>query len=96
MIIRRRVFVSGRVQGVSFRLSTFHEVESQKTVVGFVRNLPDGRVEAVFQGKESEVLHMVAWCQRGPRSARVDQVEVVEEALREGDAADLSSRFEIK
>ena len=80
MIIRRRVLVSGRVQGVGFRQVTLQEAQSQRTISGFVRNISDGRVEAVFEGEESEVLQMVAWCARGPRLAEVTRLEVTEES----------------
>lgn len=86
MVVRRRVQVSGRVQGVWFRDSCRREAE-RRQVGGWVRNLRDGRVEAVFEGPEDAVAAMVDWCRRGPRRARVDHVEVVEEDDLEGFAA---------
>lgn len=77
--IRRRVLVSGRVQGVGFRASTVAQASRHAGIRGFVRNLDDGRVEAVFQGPEAEVLALVAWCKQGPPSARVTALEVREE-----------------
>jgi acylphosphatase len=77
--IQRRVFVSGRVQGVSFRASTVEEAAKHDGIRGFVRNLEDGRVEALFNGPEDAVLRMVAWCKHGPRTARVSELRVVEE-----------------
>jgi acylphosphatase len=74
-VVRARVFVSGRVQGVYFRDTTRRQAESLG-VVGWVRNSPDGRVEAVFEGQEPDVQRLLDWCHRGPSRARVDQVEV--------------------
>jgi acylphosphatase len=96
MIARRRVLVSGRVQGVSFRQSTLQEAQSHKTISGFVRNLSDGRVEAVFEGEESEVLHMVTWCGHGPSLARVDRLEVIDEAYSEAGGEERFTGFEMR
>jgi acylphosphatase len=82
--IQRRVFVSGRVQGVGFRASTLEAATEFPELRGFVRNLPDGRVEAVFAGGAEPVLRMVAWCRRGPPGARVVSLEVREEAFEPG------------
>jgi acylphosphatase len=73
-----RVRVSGRVQGVFFRVSCAREARS-RGVHGSVRNLPDGRVEAVFEGPPAQVEAMVAWCREGPGDARVDDVEACSE-----------------
>jgi len=73
--IRAHVFISGRVQGVFFRQSTQLQAQSSG-VKGWVRNLPDGRVEAVFEGKESAVKKLVDYCSHGPPAARVENVEV--------------------
>jgi acylphosphatase len=78
VVVRRRVLVSGRVQGVWFRDSCAREA-SALAVGGSVRNLPDGRVEAVFEGQPSAVAHMVAWCGQGPPRAVVTGVEVKDE-----------------
>lgn len=78
-MIQRRVFVSGRVQGVGFRASTIREAARHASLRGCVRNLPDGRVEAIFHGEERAVLEMVAWCAHGPSAARVSQLDVREE-----------------
>ena len=77
--IRRRVIVSGRVQGVFFRGSTQDEARAQG-VDGWVRNRWDGTVEAVFEGPPAAVDAMLEFCRRGPRWARVDALEVQEEA----------------
>jgi len=68
------VFVSGRVQGVYYRAST-RDAAREKGVDGWVRNLDDGRVEAVFEGPEGAVRDMVAWCETGSRAAEVDDVD---------------------
>jgi len=72
------VIVSGDVQGVGFRWYC-REQAMRHRVGGYVRNLPDGRVEAAFEGEPAAVDAMVEWCRNGPRWARVDHVEVVEE-----------------
>jgi acylphosphatase len=76
--IRRRVVVRGRVQGVFFRDST-RERALAHGVAGWVCNRPDGDVEAVFEGEPDNVERLVRFCQTGPMSADVDDVEVVEE-----------------
>lgn len=72
---RAHVFVSGRVQGVWFRASTRDKAE-ELSLKGWVRNLPDGRVEAVFEGDDRAVEEMVEWCRHGPPMARVDTVDI--------------------
>lgn len=76
--VRRRLLVSGRVQGVWFRQSCAGEATALG-LSGWVRNLPDGRVEAVFEGAEDAVSRMARWCHSGPRLAEVTRVEVFEE-----------------
>jgi acylphosphatase len=71
---RVRVLVSGVVQGVWFRESTRAEAD-RRGIAGWVRNLPDGRVEAAFEGPGAAVEAMVAWCHRGPERASVERVE---------------------
>ncbi|HLI16389.1 MAG TPA: acylphosphatase [Acidimicrobiales bacterium] len=68
--VARHVVVAGRVQGVWFRHSLRREAE-RRSVTGWVRNLADGRVEALLEGSPSDVEALVAWCARGPRGARV-------------------------
>ena len=75
---RVHVFVSGDVQGVGFRWYCRNEAASRR-VGGFVRNLPDGRVEAAFEGAPDSVDAMVEWCRHGPSSADVHDIEVTEE-----------------
>jgi acylphosphatase len=74
MIVRAHIFIEGRVQGVFFR-SYMREKAHQLKVSGWVRNLPDGRVEAVAEGEEPKVKTLLAWCQQGPPSARVTNIE---------------------
>jgi len=76
--IRRRVHVTGRVQGVWFRDSC-REQARLAGVDGHVRNLRDGRVEAVFEGDPDAVNAMCNWCQTGPPRARVDHIEITAE-----------------
>jgi len=76
---RVRVLVSGRVQGVFFR-ATCARLAHEAGIGGFVRNLPDGRVEAAFEGPDPVVDRLVAWCRQGPDLASVEDVEVVVEA----------------
>ncbi len=75
---RVHLWISGRVQGVFFRASARDEAR-RLGLRGWVRNLPDGRVEAVAEGSSEGVDAFVAWCHSGPPMARVDHVEVVEE-----------------
>jgi acylphosphatase len=70
--------VSGRVQGVWFRESCRTEAQA-RSVGGYVRNLEDGTVEAVFEGTPAAVAEMTEWCRHGPRNARVDSVVSREE-----------------
>ncbi|WP_234443774.1 acylphosphatase [Streptomyces sp. NRRL B-24484] len=77
-MIRRRVMVAGVVQGVFFRDSCRQQAVAAG-VAGWVRNLPDGRVEAVFEGGPAEVERLVEWCGRGPSRAVVEDRRVSEE-----------------
>ena len=75
---RVHVFISGKVQGVFFRSST-KDMAKKSGLFGWVRNLPDGRVEAVFEGKKDSIEKMLDWCRKGPEYAKVMEVEVVPE-----------------
>ena len=77
-MIRVRVQVRGRVQGVFFRAKARARAESLG-LAGWIRNLPDGRVEAVFEGEDERVESMVDWCRRGPAGAEVEAVDVERE-----------------
>jgi acylphosphatase len=78
-MIRRRVVVHGLVQGVFFR-DTIRRRAVRLDVAGWARNNPDGTVEAVFEGEHEAVASLVTLCHEGPRGARVDRVDVSEEA----------------
>lgn len=80
-MIRRRVVVSGNVQGVFFR-DTCRRTAEEHDVAGWVRNLPDGTVEAVFEGEPARVRALVEWAHHGPPTALVDAVSVAEEDPR--------------
>jgi len=75
MKVRAHVFVSGRVQGVFFRSETKRKADNHG-VKGWVRNSPDGRVEAVFEGEEEAVKALIEFCRRGPSGARVTNVDL--------------------
>jgi acylphosphatase len=77
-MIRRRVVVSGQVQGVFFR-DTCQRRARAYGVTGWVRNCPDGTVEAVFEGESEDVEAMIEWVRKGPPAAQVDRVAVTEE-----------------
>jgi acylphosphatase len=68
--IRARIFISGKVQGVFFRQKTKQQAENLG-VKGWVKNLDDSKVEAVFEGEEEEVKALVDFCKKGPKSAMV-------------------------
>ncbi|MBM4310946.1 MAG: acylphosphatase [Deltaproteobacteria bacterium] len=78
--IRIRARVSGRVQGVFFRAET-REQAQRLGLCGWVRNLPDGRVELLAEGDAQAVRSLIAWCRTGPPHARVDRVEEFPEAF---------------
>ena len=75
MKARAHIFVSGRVQGVFFRAATRDEARA-RGLTGWVRNLPDGRVAALFEGERSAIERMIDWCHEGPPFAAVDEVLV--------------------
>ena len=77
-MIRVHIFVEGRVQGVWFRDSTRAEAV-RLGVRGWARNLPDGRVEAVYEGPRAAVEELLAWTRHGPDRARVTAVEIHDE-----------------
>lgn len=77
-MIRRRIVVTGRVQGVWFRDSTRREAE-RLGVAGWARNRADGTVEIVAEGESAAVEALVRYCSQGPPSARVDEIRVTPE-----------------
>jgi acylphosphatase len=78
VIVRRRVRIWGAVQGVFFRATCAREA-ARRGVTGWVRNVPDGSVEAVFEGEADAVESITSWCRRGPNGARVDGIEAADE-----------------
>ena len=74
--IRALAIITGRVQGVFFRVETKYAAQGFG-VTGRVRNKMDGSVEAVFEGEDADVKTMLAWCQTGPPRARVSKVDVI-------------------
>ncbi|MEM3647575.1 MAG: acylphosphatase [Thermoproteota archaeon] len=74
-MVRAHVYVSGLVQGVFFRYET-KRLADHLRVKGYVRNLPNGEVEAVFEGEETLVRKMIEFCRRGPPGAKVTGVRV--------------------
>ncbi len=72
--IRAHALISGTVQGVFYRATT-QDTAREKGVDGWVRNLDDGRVEAVFEGPEGAVRDMVEWCETGSPAATVEHVD---------------------
>jgi acylphosphatase len=79
---RAHVWVSGRVQGVYFRAYAEDEAAFRK-IGGWIRNAPDGRVEAVFEGDRPSVEDMIRWCHRGSPASHVKDVEVSWEVPQE-------------
>jgi acylphosphatase len=77
-VIRRRVVVRGRVQGVFFRDSV-RRLAEREGVGGWARNVPDGTVEAVFEGESAAVERLVDFCRLGPPHASVERVDVADE-----------------
>jgi acylphosphatase len=90
-VVQAHLFISGTVQGVSFRAST-REQARQRAVTGWVKNLKDGRVEALLQGPRDKVDEVIQWCHRGPPAAKVEKVvvmwEKVEEEFKDFDVLD--------
>jgi len=73
--VRTHVFISGKVQGVFFRENT-RKKALELNVFGFVRNLQDGRVEAIIEGEKDKVGKLIEWMKKGPSLARVDNIEI--------------------
>jgi acylphosphatase len=78
---RVRVKIFGEVQGVFFRANT-KEKADELGIKGWVRNLPDGSVEALFEGEDQAVNEIINWCKKGPIGARVEKVEIKEEKFK--------------
>lgn len=78
---RAHVFIKGKVQGVYFR-QNMRIVSKRHKVNGWVRNLKDGRVEAVLEGEEMNISEVIEWCHAGPAEAKVDDVKVEYESYK--------------
>ena len=87
---RVHLLITGRVQGVFFRTSTQEEAQRHQ-LTGWVKNLHDGRVEAVLEGEEENVKPMIAWCQNGPPHAVVKDLSISVEVYR-GEYVDFEVR----
>ena len=74
-IISDRLLVTGKVQGVYFRFN-MRQIAKKNSVVGWVRNLPDGRVEAMLRGNKDNVNKVIEWSKIGPENSRVDEVKI--------------------
>jgi len=85
------VYISGKVQGVFFRAAT-QQTAQGFYLTGWVRNLPDERVEALFEGEDRNVAKMLDWCRIGPPAARVKEV-IVEEELYTGEFPDFNIMY---
>ncbi len=72
---RAHVLIGGMVQGVFFRSET-HDEANRRNVSGWIRNLPDGDVEAVFEGEKEKVEELIKFCKKGPARAEVKKIEV--------------------
>jgi acylphosphatase len=70
-----RLLVSGKVQGVYFRVN-MQQIAMKNSVFGWVRNLADGRVEAQLEGNKDEIEKIIEWCKKGPENARVDDLKI--------------------
>lgn len=82
MKVRAHVFISGRVQGVFFRAYTRDKALSLN-IKGWVRNLPDGRVEAIFEGEKESVEKILEFCKKGPERAVVEDIKIKWEGFKE-------------
>jgi len=90
MRLKTHVIISGKVQGVWFRINTKNKAE-QLNLTGWVRNTTDGKVEAVFEGEERDINEMIKWCYEGPPHAYVQNVNVETKSKLNG-----FYKFEIK
>jgi acylphosphatase len=81
-MVRAHLYISGVVQGVGYRWSC-QRAAAGRGLQGWVRNLDDGRVEAVIQGLKEEVEGMIQWCYRGPSEAQVSDIAVAYEDAKD-------------
>jgi len=89
--IRSCVIIAGKVQGVCFRMETKRAADGFN-VCGWVRNNRDGTVEAVFEGKKSDIFSVIEWCKKGPPHSKVVRVDV-EEGVYSGEFGGFDIRF---
>lgn len=89
-MVRAHLFISGRVQGVFYRATTLQEARA-RGLSGWVRNLHDGRVEAMVQGPREKVESLIQWCYKGPSGASVSGIDV-----EYGDPDDTLGEFDIR
>lgn len=78
---RVHVLITGLVQGVFFRVNTRNEAIA-RNLTGWVKNLPDGRVEAIFEGEDADVQSMLEWCKKGPPHAIVRDVKITDKTYK--------------
>jgi len=77
-----RIVICGRVQGVGFRYAAF-KIASSLGLRGYIRNAPDGKVQGEVEGSSEAIQQFVAWCHDGPQLARVDEVIISEQPLKD-------------
>ena len=75
MKVRAHIFVSGRVQGVFFRIETRNRAR-RRNITGWVRNTSDGKVETIFEGEKEDVNELIEFCKRGPSESRITKVDI--------------------
>jgi acylphosphatase len=81
MKIKLKVIISGKVQGVFFRVNTKNKAE-QFGVNGWVKNTSDGKVEAVFEGDENKIYEMIEWCSKGPSNSKVTKIDIIKKKYK--------------
>jgi len=90
--VRVHLMISGLVQGVLFRSNT-REIARELRLTGWVKNLLDGRVEAVFEGEKEKVLKIIEWAKRGPELAQIENIEIKWEEYK-GEFDDFEIRYD--
>lgn len=83
------LYITGKVQGVFFR-QTLKVVAKKNNSRGWVRNLEDGRVEAMIEGRNVDISHIIEWCNTGPANSRVEQVEIKDEKYIKDEFSDFN------
>ena len=92
-IWRKRLFITGKVQGVAFRAEAQRQA-NRLSLRGWVKNLADGRVEIVVEGEALPIKKFIEWCHQGPPRAVVERVDLKNEPIRQGGL--LPERFTVK